>query len=196
MVFPAVSVTAVEIFTLYVVDTFCPLVLKTAWLPVQFESVHPGLFDVIFDVLTVPQLMFSSQIIVTLLSTATLIAPSNGDVELTDGAVLSTVTVFPVPGVSRLLAVSVALLRIIYVPSTGRDQLYVHVTFIPGQPEQDTGFQLDPPFVDTSIPETPILSDAEPLIVYGDGELLFSTAPCAGIVTVDEGDMGSAPTVV
>ena len=97
-------------FRLYVVNPACPLVVNTAWLPLQVDSVHPGLVEVIFVVLTVEQSMFSFQLMVTVLFKATPVAPFAGMVVLIAGPVLSTVTVLPAPGVSMLLEVSVALL--------------------------------------------------------------------------------------
>ena len=87
-----------------------PLVVNTAWLPEHVDSVQPGLVEVIFVVLTVPQLTFSVQLIVTLLFKATPVEPFAGTVVVTVGAVLSMVTVLPAEGVSILLLVSVALL--------------------------------------------------------------------------------------
>lgn len=67
----------------------------------------------IFVELTVAQSTFSDHVIVTLLFNATPVAPLAGNVELTDGAVLSIETVLPVPGVSTLLDESVARLLIV-----------------------------------------------------------------------------------
>jgi len=78
------------------------------------ESVQPlPLLMVMFVVLTVVQFTFSDQLIVTIPFNATPVAPFTGTVELTVGAVLSTVTVLPAPGVSTLLDESVALLLIV-----------------------------------------------------------------------------------
>ena len=74
------------------------------------ESVQLGLVDVMLVVVTVVQFTFSDQLIVTLLFNATPVAPFVGTVELTVGAVLSTVTVLPAAGVSTLLDESVARL--------------------------------------------------------------------------------------
>jgi hypothetical protein len=74
------------------------------------ENVQPGLSDVIFVVLTVEQSTSSFQLIVTLPSNPTPVAPSEGFVDETPGAVLSTVTVLPAEGVSILPEASVALL--------------------------------------------------------------------------------------
>ena len=52
---------------------------------------------------------------------------------------------------------------------------------------QVAAFQVVPPLVDTSIPDTPTLSAAEPLIVYGLADALFRVAPFAGMVIVDVG---------
>ena len=60
------------------------------------ESVQPGLVDVIFVVFTVVQFTFSDQLIVTLLFNAMPVAPFAGTVELTVGAVVSTITVLGV----------------------------------------------------------------------------------------------------
>ena len=77
------------------------------------ESVQPlPLFMVMF-VVTVVQFTFSDQLIVTLLFNATPVVPFAGIVELTVGAVRSTVTVLPAPGVSTLLDESKALLFIV-----------------------------------------------------------------------------------
>ena len=84
--------------------------VNTAWLPEHVESVHPGLVEVIFVVLTVPQLIFSVQLIVTLLFKATPVAPFAGTGVVNVGAVLSMDTVLPAEGVSILVFVSVALL--------------------------------------------------------------------------------------
>jgi len=81
-----------------------------AWLPEQVSSVHPGLSDDTFVVLTVEHLIFSFQLMVMLLFKVTFIAPSAGFVDITAGAVLSTVTVCPAEGVSILPSWSVALL--------------------------------------------------------------------------------------
>ena len=110
---PAESVTAVETVTVYIVFSICPLVINTAWLPEQVERVQPGLIDVMFVVLIVVQSIFSFQLMVTLLSRTISVAPFIGMVELTVGAVLSIVTVFPAEGVSALLDESVALLWIV-----------------------------------------------------------------------------------
>jgi hypothetical protein len=61
-------------------------------------------------VFTVAQSTFSFQLIVTVLFKATPVAPSAGMVELTFGAVLSTVTVLPADGDSTLLEESIARL--------------------------------------------------------------------------------------
>jgi hypothetical protein len=108
--FPAASCTAVVTFTVYVIYSPCPPVLNTAWLPEQDESVQTGLSDVMFVVFTVAQSTASSQLIVTLLFSATPVAPSAGVVEDTEGPAVSIVTVFPAEGVSTLLPESVALL--------------------------------------------------------------------------------------
>ena len=44
-----------------------------------------------------------------------------------------------------------------------------------------------PPFMDISIPETPALSAAVPLIVYGVAEAMLRVAPFAGSLIVDVG---------
>jgi len=78
------------------------------------ESVHPlPLLIVILVVLTVVQSTFSFQLIVTLLFSATPVAPFAGTVELTDGPVLCTVTVLPAAGASTLVDESVARLLIV-----------------------------------------------------------------------------------
>ena len=46
------------------------------------------------------------------------------------------------------------------------------------------------------MPDTPALSEALPLIVYGLGELLFNVAPPAGLVIVDEGAVMSTVMVL
>jgi hypothetical protein len=74
------------------------------------ERVHPPLLIVTFVVLTVAQFTFSFHVIVTALLSATEVALFAGIVELTEGAVLSIVIVFPAPGVSTLLDVSSARL--------------------------------------------------------------------------------------
>lgn len=107
---PFASVTPVVMVTEYAVKPACVLVVNTAWFPAHVESVQPGLVDVIFKVLTVAQFTFSDHVIVTLLFTATPVAPFAGIVELTAGAVLSIVTVFPAPSVSTLFDESVARL--------------------------------------------------------------------------------------
>lgn len=48
-------------------------------------------------------------------------------------------------------------------------------------------FHVVPPSVDTSMLDTAELSVAEPLIVYGLADVLFSFAPLAGLVTDDDG---------
>jgi hypothetical protein len=86
------------------------LVEKTAWFVVHEESVHPGLVDVMFVVFTVPQSTFSLKEIDTLLLRVIPVAPFAGTVTVTDGAVLSIVTVLPAEGVSVFPAGSEALL--------------------------------------------------------------------------------------
>jgi hypothetical protein len=92
--------TAVVTFTLYVVESSCPLVRNIAWLPEQVDSNQPGLSDVTFVVLTVKQSIFSSQLMVTELLIVIPVAPSAGIVELTEGAVWSIVTDMPADGIS------------------------------------------------------------------------------------------------
>lgn len=108
--FPDISATAVVTFTLYVVASDWPLAANTAWLFEQLNNVHPGLSDVILAVFTDVQSMFSVQLIVTLLFSAIFVAPFAGIEEITEGAVLSTVTVIPAEGVSILLDESMARL--------------------------------------------------------------------------------------
>ena len=164
MALPAESVTAVVMFILYVVVSLCPLVVNIAWFVLQVRRVHPGLLDVILVVVTVAQSTFSSQLIMTLLLSETPVAPSVGVVELTLGPFLSTDTVLPAPGVSILSDVSVALLLIVWLPSTGRFHENDHVTFGPGQPLHVTPVQA-PPSIDISMLCTERLSVAVPLIV-------------------------------
>ena len=73
--FPDRSVTAIVTVTLYAAENVWPLVLNIAWLPLHVESVHPGLSEVIFVVLTVVQSTSSSHPIMTLLFKATLVVP-------------------------------------------------------------------------------------------------------------------------
>jgi hypothetical protein len=120
---PAISVTAVLTVTAYVVDPFCELVENTAWLPEQPESDKLPEFIITFVVFTVAQSTFSFQFMTMSLFKATLVAPSGGKVEITAGADLSIVTVFPAEGVSILLEESVPRLWIVWLPSAGRVQL-------------------------------------------------------------------------
>jgi hypothetical protein len=55
-------------------------------------------------------------------------------------------------------------------------------------------FQVVPPFVETSMPDTAILSVAVPLIVKGSADALLMTAPFAGAEIVDAG-MPTSPVV-
>lgn len=48
-------------------------------------------------------------------------------------------------------------------------------------------FHVAPPFVETSMPDTAMLSVALPLTVNGFADALFSAAPLAGDVMVDAG---------
>ena len=75
--------------------------VNTAWLPEQVENVQPGLVEVILVVLTVEQLISSSQLMVTLLLRVTPVAVSVGMVELTWGGVVS-----PPEGISMVSVVS------------------------------------------------------------------------------------------
>jgi hypothetical protein len=79
----------------------------------------------------------------------------------------------------------------VYGPSAGSVQLYVHVTFVPGQPVHAADCHA-PPLIDTSTPFTAILSDAVPSMVYGSGVLLFKTAPFEGFDINDVGFVSSA----
>jgi len=71
------------------------------------------MFEVILIVFTVEQSMFSFQLMVTGLFSVTFVAPPAGDVELTEGGVVSMVTVLPADGVSTLADESVARLCIV-----------------------------------------------------------------------------------
>lgn len=144
-----------------------------------------------FVVFTVAQSTFSFQFIVTFESGATSVAPFAGVVELTDGAVLSIVTVLPAPGVCTFDDVSVALLWMVWLPSEGKVHAYVQVTFAPGQPEHVVGCHA-PPSMETWTKSTATLSLAVPFMGYGFGELILITAPSAGSVTDEEGIPASA----
>ena len=92
--------------------------MNTAWLVEHVEKVHPGLSEVILVVFTVEQFTFSLQLIVTLLFNATLAAPFVGMVELTAGAVVSTVTVLGVGNTADTFpAASFTQGYKVYVPS-------------------------------------------------------------------------------
>ena len=94
--------------------------VNTAWLALQSNNVQLGLVEVILVVLIVEQSTFSFQFMITLLFKVTPVAPFAGIVVVMVGAVLSIVTVLPVPGISILLDVSVALLWIEWLPSAGK----------------------------------------------------------------------------
>ena len=93
-----------------------PLVENTACIPEQLENAQPGLSEVILVVLTVAQSTLSLKLMVTLLSRSTPVAVSVGTVEVTESAIVSTVTVIPAlpaPPPSSLADVSVARLLMV-----------------------------------------------------------------------------------
>ena len=53
-----------------------------------------------------------------------------------------------------------------------------------------------PPLIETSIPDTATLSEADPLTVNGSGDALFKVAPLAGLVTDEDGAVRSGAVSV
>jgi len=112
--FPDASVTAVEMFTVYNVESACPAGVNTAWLPLQEVLVHPAEGLMVTEVvLTVAQLTASFQLMVTVWLGATPTAAFAGIVLLIDEAVRSTIIVLPAPGISVFPARSVDRLFIV-----------------------------------------------------------------------------------